>query len=167
MSPVSTFVDTAFRLLVVTELTARYLALCTLIVGLVGYWTAGSSTRRSTRFRSMIVGSIAALVVIFGLTAFHDAVAYVMAGSTVLPPDWPYGAAGAGSLLPLAQAAAGTLSYLGLACISLGAALWAVGRPAGRIRTRGYRGVTYGLVMIAVSMGGSLFTVFATVFTSL
>jgi hypothetical protein len=70
-------------------------------------------------------------------------------------------------LLPLAQAASGTLSFLGLACVSLGAALWGAGRPESRTRTRGYHGVTYGLVMLGVSMGGTLFTVFATVFSSL
>jgi len=84
-----------------------------------------------------------------------------------LPPGWPYGAGGASELLPIAQAASGMLSFLGLACFSLGAALWAAGGPYGQTRTRGYHGVTYGLTMIGVSMGGTLFTVFASVFTSL
>jgi hypothetical protein len=167
MPTVATIVDTAFRLFVVAELTAKYVALCTLVVGLMGYWTAGSNLRRSLRCRGMIVGACAALVAIFGLAAFYDLVAYVMAGSDFLPPGWPYGAGGASELLPIAQAASGMLSFLGLACFSLGAALWAAGGPYGQTRTRGYHGVTYGLVMIGVSMGGTLFTVFASVFTAL
>jgi len=106
-------------------------------------------------------------VAIFGLAAFYDLVAYVMAESEFLPPGWPYGAGGASELLPIAQAASGMLSFLGLACFCLGAALWAAGGPYGQTRTRGYHGVIYGLVMIGVSMGGTLFTVFASVFTSL
>jgi hypothetical protein len=35
------------------------------------------------------------------------------------------------------------------------------------MRTRGYHGVTYGIVMIGVSVGGSLLTVLASVFGSL
>jgi hypothetical protein len=115
----------------------------------------------------MIVGSCAALVVMFGLSAFSDAVVYVVGGTEFLPPGWPYGAGGGGDLLPLAQAVSGVLSALGLACISLGAALWGAGRPSSRTRTRGYHGVTYGVVMIGVSVGGTLFTVFASVFVSL
>jgi len=167
MPSVTTLVDTGFRLLVVAELTAKYLALCALIVGIMGYWTAGQSTRRLIRFRGMIVGSCAALVAIFGLSAFYDVVAYVMGGSGFLPPGWPYGAGGGSDLLPLAQAAAGMLSFLGLACFSLGAALWGAGRPHSQARSRGYRGVTYGLTMLGVSMGGLLFTVFASLFASL
>lgn len=167
MASVTAIVDTAFRLFVIAELTARYLALCTLVVGIIGYWTAGSNVRRSLRCRGMIVGACAALVAIFGLSAFHGVVAYVMGGSGFLPPGWPYGASGASDLLPLAQAASGVLSFLGLACFSLGAALWAAGSPYGQTRTRGYHGVIYGLAILGVSMGGSLFTVFASVFTSL
>ena len=167
MPSVATLVDTGFRLFVVAELTATYLALCALVVGLMGYWTAGQSTRRLIRFRGMIVGSCAALVAIFGLSAFYDVVAYVMGGSGFLPPGWPYGAGGGSDLLPLAQAAAGMLSFLGLACFSLGAALWGAGSPQSPARTRGYRGVTYGLTMLGVSMGGLLFTVFASFFASL
>jgi len=167
MPSVATLVDTAFRLFVVAELTAKYLALCALVVGIMGYWTAGQNTRRSTRFRGMIVGSCAALVAIFGLSAFYDLVTYVMGGSGFLPPGWPYGAGGAGELLPLAQAASGMLSFLGLACFSLGAALWGAGAPHGQARTRGYHGITYGLAMLGVSMGGMLFTVFASIFSSL
>ena len=167
MPSVATIVDTAFRLFVVAEITAKYVALCTLMVGIMGYWTAGSNVRRSLRFRGMIVGACAALVAIIGLTAFYELVAYVMGGVGFLPRGWPYGAGGAGELLPIAQAASGMLSFLGLACFSLGAALWAAGGPYGQTRTRGYHGITYGLVMIGVSMGGALFTVFASVFTSL
>jgi hypothetical protein len=112
----------------------------------------------------MITGSAAALVAIIGLSAFYDLVAFVMGGSGFLPPGWPYGSAGSAGLLPIAQAASGMLSYLGLACFSLGAALWAAGTPRGRTWTRGYHGITWGLAMIGVSMGGLLFTVFASVF---
>jgi hypothetical protein len=167
MPSVSAFVDTAFRLYVVAELTARYLALCALVLGVIGYWTAGVNTRRSMRFRGMVVGSCAALVVIFGLGAFYDLVGYIMAGSNFLPRGWPYSAGGANDLLPLAQAASGMLAFLGLACFSLGAALWGAGSPTGQARRRGYRGVTYGLTMVGISMGGTLFTVFASIFTSL
>lgn len=167
MSSVAAIVDTAFRLFVVAELTAKYVALCTLVVGIIGYWTAGSNVRRSLRFRGMIVGACAALIAIFGLNAFYELVAYVMGGAGFLPPGWPYGAGGAGELLPIAQAASGVLSFLGLACFSLGAALWAAGGPYRQTRTRGYHGVTYGLVMVGVSMGGALFTVFASILTSL
>jgi len=167
MPSVAAIVDTAFRLFVVAELTAKYIALCTLLVGIMGYWASRSNARRSLRFQGMILGACAALVAIFGLGAFYDLVAYVMGGSGFLPPGWPYGAVGASELLPIAQAVSGMLSFFGLACFSLGAALWAVGSPYGQTRTRGYHGVTYGLVMIGVSMGGTLFTVFASVFTSL
>ena len=167
MPSVTAIVDAAFRLFVVAEVTARYLALCTLVVGIIGYWTAGSNIRRALRYRGMIVGACAALVAIFGLSAFHELVAYIMGGAGFLPPRWPYGAGSASDLLPLAWATSGVLSFLGLVCFSLGAALWAAGSPSGQTRTRGYRGVIYGLAMLAVSMGGSLFTVFASVFTSL
>jgi hypothetical protein len=160
-------VDVASRLFVVAEVTARYAALCGLVVGSIGYWTAGRNRRRAARFRGMIIGSCAALVVIFGLSAFSDAIVYVVGGPKFLPPGWPYGAGGGGDLLPLAQAASGVLSALGLACISLGAALWGAGSPSSRTRTRGYHGVTYGVVMIGVSVGGTLFTVFASVFGSI
>mgnify|MGYP007020467882 CR=1 FL=1 len=113
MPAVATIVDTAFRLFVVAELTAKYVALCTLVVGLMGYWTAGSNVRRSLRYRGMIVGACAALVAIFGLAAFYDLVAYVMAGSEFLPPGWPYGAGGASELLPIAPPSAGLLSFRG------------------------------------------------------
>jgi hypothetical protein len=59
------------------------------------------------------------------------------------------------------------VTLLGLACFSLGAALWGAGSPNNQARRRGYRGVMYGLTMIGVSMGGALFTVFASVFTTL
>jgi hypothetical protein len=167
VDPTSSIVDVASRLFVVAEMTARYAALCGLVVGVIGYWTAGRNRRRAARFRGMIVGSCAALVVIFGLTAFSDAIVYVMGGSELLPPGWPYGATGGGNLLPLAQAASGMLSFLGLACLSLGAALWGAGSPSSRTRTRGYHGVTYGIVMIGVSVGGTLLTVLASVFGSL
>ena len=167
MSSATALVDTAFRLFVVAELTAKYIALCTLTVGVMGYWTAGSNARRSLRFRGMIVGGCAALVVIFGLTAFYEIVAYIMGGPDFLPPEWPYETDSAGDLLPIAQAASGILSFIGLACFSLGAALWAAGKPYGKTRARGTTGVTCGLVMIGVSMGGILFTVFTSIFTSL
>lgn len=167
MPPVLAFVDTAFRLYVLAELTARYLSLCALVVGIIGYWTAGANTRRSTRFRGMVVESCAALVAAFGLGAFYDLVEYVVAGSNFLLPEWPYGAGGAGDLLSLAQAASGMLSSLGSACFSLGAAFWGAGSPTIQARRRGYRGVLYGLTMIGVPMRGPLFTVFVTVFTTL
>jgi hypothetical protein len=112
----------------------------------------------------MITGSAAALVAIIGLSAFYDLVAFVMDGSGFLPPGWPYGSGGSAGMLPIAQAASGMLSYIGLACFSLGAALWAAGAPRGRTWTRGYHGITWGLAMIGVSMGGLLFTVVAGVF---
>jgi hypothetical protein len=163
----SSIVDVASRLFVVAEVTARYAALCGLVVGLIGYWTATSNPRRAARFRGMVVGSCAALVVIFGLSALESATVYVVGGTEFLPPEWPYGAGGGGDLFPLAQAASGVLSALGLACLSLGAALWGAGSPSSRTRTRGYHGVTYGVVMIGVSVGGTLFTVLASVFGSL
>lgn len=167
MSTVTSFVETAFRLFVVAELTARYVALCTLIVGMVGYWTAGSNVRRSRRCQGMIIGACAALSVIFGLTAFYELVAFVMAGTGFLPLGWPYGAGGGSELRPLAEVASWMLSFLGLAWVSLGAAVWAASSPDGQTRRRGKRGVTYGLVMIGISMGGTLFTVFVSVFPSL
>jgi hypothetical protein len=160
-------VDVASRLVVVAEMTARYAALCGLVVGVIGYWIAGSNRRRAARFRGMIVCSCAALVVTFGLSAFADAIVYVVGGPEFLPPEWSDGPGGGGDLLPLAQAASGMLSFLGLACLSLGAALWGAGSPSSRTRTRGYHGVTYGIVTIGVSVGGSLLTVLASVFGSL
>jgi hypothetical protein len=166
MSSVTPIVDTAFRLFVVAEVTARYIALCALVIGLLGYWTAGSNVRRALRFRGMIVGACAALVAIFGLTAVYELIAYVMGGTGFLPVGWPYGAVGGSTLHSLARAASGLLSFLGLACFSLGAALWAAGGPTGQTRTRGVRGITSGLVLIAVSMGGMLFSVLTGVFTT-
>jgi len=122
MPSVAAIVDTAFRLFVVAELTAKYIALCTLLVGIMGYWASRSNARRSLRFQGMILGACAALVAIFGLGAFYDLVAYVMGGSGFLPPGWPYGAVGASELLPIAQAVSGMLSFFGLAFFSLGAA---------------------------------------------
>jgi hypothetical protein len=106
---------------------------------------------------------VCSTLAIFDLAAFYDLVAYVMGASGFLPPEWPYGAVGAGGLLPTVQTASGLLSFLGLACFSLGAALWAAGSPNGQTRTRGFCGVTYGLVMIGGSMGGTLFSVFGSV----
>jgi len=167
MPSVAALVDVAFRLFVVAELTATYIALCALVIGVMGYWTTNSNARRSLRFRGMIVGACAALVALSGLTVFYELIAYVMGGSGFLPSGWPYGAGGAGELLPVAQAASGMLSFLGLAYFSLGAALWAAGEPYEQTRARGYHGVTYGLVMIGVSMGGTLFIVFASVFAAI
>jgi hypothetical protein len=164
MPSVADLIDPAFRLFTVAELTARYLSLTLLVVGLIGYFTAKANSRRAVRYRGMITGSAAALVTIIALSAFYDLVAFVMGGSGFLPPGWPYGSAGSTGLLPIAQAASGMLSYLGLACFSLGAALLAAGTPRGRTWTRGYRGITWGLAMIGVSMGGLLFTVVAGVF---
>ncbi|GAB6863175.1 hypothetical protein ACFR97_16405 [Haloplanus litoreus] len=164
MPSVADLVDPAFRLFTVAEVTARYLSLTLLVIGLIGYFTARSNSRRAVRYRGMITGSAAALVAIIGLSAFYDLVAFVMGSSGFLPPGWPYGSVGSSGLLPIAQAASGMLSYVGLACFSLGAALWAAGTPRGRTWTRGYRGITWGLAMIGVSMGGLLFIVFAAVF---
>jgi hypothetical protein len=164
MPSVVDLIDPAFRLFTVAELTARYLSLILLVVGLIGYFTARANSRRAVRYRGMITGSAAALVAIIGISAFYDLVAFVMGGSGFLPPGWPYGSPGSTGLLPIAKAASGMLSYLGLACFSLGAALLAAGTPRGRTWTRGYRGITWGLAMIGVSMGGLLFTVVAGVF---
>ena len=112
----------------------------------------------------MMIGAVAALVAILGINAFYDLVAFIMGGTGFLPSTWPYGASGTSGLLPIAQAASGILSYLGLACFSLGAALWAGGSNYGRTSSRGYRGVTWGLAMIGVSMGGTLFSVFAGIY---
>ncbi|RCU44338.1 hypothetical protein DU504_16365 [Haloplanus salinus] len=158
MPSIADFVEPAFRLFTVAEMTARYLSLILLVVGLIGYFTAKANSRRVVRYRGMITGSAAALVAIIGLSAFYDLVAFVMGGSVFLPAGWPYGSAGSAGLLPIAQAASGMLSYIGLACFSLGAALWAAGTPRGRTWTRGYHGILWGLAMIGVSMGGLLFT---------
>jgi len=164
MPSVSELVDATYRLFVVAEYTARYLSLTLLVVGIIGYFTAGTNSRRSIRYRGMVTGAAAALVAIFGLHAFYDLIGFVMGGGGMLPSGWPYGAPGDAGLLPIAQAASGMLSYLGLACFSLGAALWAAGTPRGRTWTRGYRGVLWGVAMLAVSMGGVLFTVFAPIY---
>jgi hypothetical protein len=164
MLSVADLIDPAFRLFTVAELTAQYLSLILLVVGLIGYFTSRGNPRRAIRYRGMITGSTAALVAIIGLSAFYDLVGFVMGSAGFLPPGWPYGSAGSAGLLPIAQAASGMLSYIGLACFSLGAALVAAGTPRGRIWTRGYRGITWGLAMIGVSMGGLLFTVVAGVF---
>jgi hypothetical protein len=164
MSSIASLVDPTFRLFTAAEMTARYLSLILLVVGLIGYFTVRENPRRAVRYRGMITGSATALVAIIGLSAFYDLVAFVMGGSGFLPPGWPYGSAGSAGLLPIAQAASGMLSYLGLACFSLGAALVAAGTPQGRTWTRGYHGITWGLAMIGVSMGGLLFTVVAGVF---
>jgi hypothetical protein len=164
MPSIADLVDPAFRLFTVAELTARYLSLTLLVIGFIGYFTARANSRRAVRYRGMITGSAAALVAIIGLSAFYDLVAFVMGGSGFLPPGWPYGSVGSSGLLPIAQAASGMLSYIGLACFSLGAALCAAETPRGRTWTRGYHGITWGLAMIGVSMGGLLFTVIAGVF---
>jgi len=166
MPSVADLVDPAFRLFTVAEVTARYLSLSLLVVGIIGYFTAQANSRRSVRYRGIITGAAAALVAIIGFSAFYDLVAFVMGGSGLLPPGWPYGSASSAGLLPIAQAASGMLSYIGFACFSLGAALWAAGTPRGRTWTRGYHGITWGLMMIGTSMGGLLFTVFARIFVT-
>jgi hypothetical protein len=164
MPSVSDLVDPAFRLFTVAEVTARYFALIFLVVGILGFFATKTNSRRSIRYRGMMVGAAAALVAILGMNAFYDLVAFIMGGTGFLPSGWPYGASGTSGLLPIAQAASGMLSYLGLACFSLGAALWAGGSRYGRTSTRGYRGVTWGLVMIGVSMGGTLFSAIAWIY---
>lgn len=164
MPSVSDFVDPALRLFIVAEVTARYLALIFLVVGILGYFTTTTNSRRSIRYRGMIVGAASALIAIIGLNAFYDLVAFVMGGTGFFPSGWPYGASETSGLLPIAQAASGMLSYLGLACFSLGAALWAGGSRHGRTGARGYRGVILGLTMIGVSMGGTLFSVIAEIY---
>ena len=164
MPSVSELIDPAFRLFTVAEVTARYLAMIFLVVGIIGFFTTKSNSRRSIRYRGMMIGAAAALVAILGINAFYDLVAFIMGGTGFLPPTWPYGASGTSGLLPIAQAASGILSYLGLACFSLGAALWAGGSHHSRTWARGYRGVTWGLVMIGISMGGTLFSVFAGIY---
>lgn len=164
MPSVADLVDPAFRLFTVAELTARYLSLMLLVVGLIGYFTSRANSRRAIRYRGMITGSAAALVTIIGLSAFYDLVAFIMGGSGFLPPGWPYGSVGSAGLLPIVQAASGMLAYIGLACFSLGAALWAAGTPRGRTWTRGYHGILWGLAMIGASMGGLLFIVFTGIF---
>jgi hypothetical protein len=84
-------------------------------------------------------------------------------GPSFLPVGWPYAAVGVTGIAPFAQALSGVLHYLGLAAFSMGATFWAMATPRSRMWQRGYRGVTLGLAMIAVSVGGQLFSVFTVV----
>jgi len=86
MPSVADLIDPAFRLSTGAELTARYLSLILLVVGLIGYFTAKANSRRAVRYRGMITGSATAVVAISGLSAFYDIVASVMGGSGFLPP---------------------------------------------------------------------------------
>lgn len=162
MSSIADLVDPAFKYFILAEMTAKYLALIALIIGAIGYFTIRANGRRHLRYRGMFVGGGMALVAIFSLNAVYDLLAWVM-GPQFLPPGWPYGAIGMSGVVPLAQAASGMLHYLGLGCFSVGVAFWAMGSPRGRTWTTGYRGIVWGLTMIAVSMGGQLFSVFAAI----
>mgnify|MGYP000398042243 CR=1 FL=1 len=122
MPSVSDLVDPAFRLFTVAEVTG-YLALIFLVVGILGFFTTKTNSRRSIRYRGMMVGVAAALVAVLGMNAFYDLVAFIMGGTGFLPSGWPYGASGTSRLLPIPQAVSGMLAYLGLSCFSLGAAL--------------------------------------------
>jgi hypothetical protein len=107
MPLIASLVDPTFRLFTAAEVTAQYLSLILLVVGLIDYFTVRGNPRRAVRYRGMITGSAAALVAIIGLSAFYDLVAFVMSGSGFLPPSWPYESAGSAGLLPIAQGCLG------------------------------------------------------------
>jgi hypothetical protein len=156
--------DPAWRLLVLARRTALIIALVGLISGAIGTFLATRQSQHSARWQSVLMGSAVALVVLFGLSAMYDLIAFIMrvtGGRLVdafLPAGWPYAAPETGTaLLPVAQAAAQTLSYLGLAAVALGAALWGAAPPGSRTYYRGRRGVAIGAALLAISVGGVLF----------
>lgn len=162
MQTPSHLIEPVFRLFVVAEGTARYLAFILLVLGAIGWFTAGGNAARAYRYRGMVGGAIGALVALFALNALYGLILWLM-GPAFLPPGWPYAAVGLTGIAPFAQALSGVLQYLGLAVFSIGTTLWAMGEPHSRTWKRGYRGVTMGIAMIAVSVGGQLFTVFSIV----
>jgi hypothetical protein len=158
----SQLIEPAFKYFVIAEATAKYFALIALVLGAIGWFTAGSNMGRAFRFRGIFVGGAVALLAIFGLAALYDTILWIM-GPSFLPIGWPYAAIGVTGIAPFAQALSGVLHYLGLAAFSMGATFWAMATPRSRMWQRGYRGVTLGLAMIAVSVGGQLFSVFTVV----
>jgi hypothetical protein len=63
----------------------------------------------------------------------------------------------------LATALSGVLHSLGLAVFISGITLWVFGKPGSPAGIGGRRATTIGLVLVAASIGGNLFTVFAAV----
>lgn len=156
--------DPAWRLLVLARQTALTVALVGLISGTIGTFLASGQSQRAARWQSVLIGSAVALVVLFGLSVVYDLIAFIMRATggqlvdAFLPAGWPYAAPATGrALLPVAQAAAQTLSYLGVAAVALGAALWGAAPPGSRMSSRGKRGVIVGVALLAVSVGGVLF----------
>lgn len=156
--------DPAWRLLMLARWTAVTVALVGLISGVIGTFLGRGQSQRAARWQSVLLGSATALVVLFGLSAVDDLIAFIMRATrnpfvgAFLPVGWPYAAPETGTaLLPVAQAAAQTLSYLGLAAVALGAALWGAAPVGSRTYYRGRRGVAIGAVLLAISVGGVLF----------
>lgn len=157
--------EPAWRLLVLARRTALTVAFVGLISGAIGTYLAPRQSRNAARWQSALIGSAAALVVLFGLSMVYDLVAFIMrtAGGRLvdafLPAGWPYMPPATGAtLLPVAHAVAQVASYLGLAAVGLGAALQGAAPRGSRTYHRGWRGVTVGLALLAVSVGGTLFT---------
>ncbi|WP_424016321.1 hypothetical protein ACOZ4N_00900 (plasmid) [Halorientalis pallida] len=155
-------IDPTLRLVTVLDATAKYAALVAIGIGAMGWVIAGNNVRRSMRFRGMFVGGIVALLAIFGISTVYETIRFIM-GTQFLPPGWPYGVSGMGSIAALGAAVAGMLHHLGLAVFSIGMALHAIAAPYSRGRQRGRKWVAIGLAMIALSVGSNLFTVFALV----
>jgi hypothetical protein len=68
MPLIASLVDPTFRLFTAAEVTAQYLSLILLVVGLIDYFTVRGNPRRAVRYRGMITGSAAALVAIIGVS---------------------------------------------------------------------------------------------------
>jgi hypothetical protein len=164
MSSVNGLVAPAEALATIANVLGYYGTLIALIVGLVGWVSATRDPGRQVRFRRMAIAGALGHVVIIGVDALYATIRFIM-GTEFLPDGWPYGASLSGSgesdLILLSEALSGLLYHLGLAIFIIGITAWAFRHIGREGSLRSNTGVTLGLVMIATSIGGNLFSVFA------
>ena len=164
MSSVDGLVAPAEALATIANVLGYYGTLIALIVGLVGWVSATRDPERQVRFRGMAIAGALGHVVIIGVDALYATIRFVM-GTEFLPDGWPYGASlsasGESDLILLSEALSGLLYHLGLAIFIIGITAWAFGHIGREGSLRRNTGVTLGLVMIATSIGGNMFSVFA------
>jgi len=164
MSSVDDIVAPAEALATIANVLGYYGTLIALIVGLIGWVSATRDAGRQVRFRGMAITGGLGHVVIIAVDALYATIRFVM-GTEFLPDGWPYGASLSGSgesdLILLSEALSGLLYHLGLAIFIIGITAWAFGHLGREGSLRSNTWVTLGLVMIATSIGGNLFSVFA------
>jgi len=163
MSSISAFTEPAIRLLQLATIIGKYGTLIALMVGIIGWWGYSKNARSMARFRGMAVGGAAGFIAIVALDVIYDVLVFIL-GSKFLPSGWPYGAvnaAQANNLSELATALSIVLHSFGVAIFIIGVTWWALGSRSSRAERRGRRGIVMGITLIAASIGGNLFSVFA------